>query len=79
MKTMGKLLECDRCGEHVFLPVVEQHEAYTNGGIEQYNVYEDAPAGWSYASEIGDMCPTCAEEYRLLLDEFKKMYKRDSK
>lgn len=69
MKLKGKLLKCDRCGATIFLKYLKTNDI--DGGYDSYDVYEDEPKGWNHIHDVGDVCPTCYEEYRLWLAEFK--------
>lgn len=64
MKYDGRLLECDNCGEHVFLKL--EGQSVLDGGFTRVNKFEDAPKGWMYQNVLGkyvDLCPTCAQLY----------------
>lgn len=70
MELKGKLLKCDRCGATVFLKYIRTQDM--DGGFSDgYDVYEDKPKGWDHVLNVGLLCPTCYEEYRLWLTEFK--------
>lgn len=72
MELKGKLLKCDRCGDTAFLKYIETNEL--DGGYTKYDVYEPEPPGWGTIHGLGDLCPTCREEYDRLIAEFKKVY-----
>ena len=69
VKLKGKLLKCDRCGATIFLKYKGTQDM--DGGFS--DVYEDEPKDWHYLVGVGDLCPTCHEEYRLWLSEFKSI------
>lgn len=69
MKTNGRLVKCDRCGEEIFCKSTGDGEL--DGGYTRWNKFEEAP-GWSYEHDIGDLCHECTQEYRRLKAEFAK-------
>ena len=68
MKTNGRLIECDRCGNTTFCKTTGDGEL--DGGYTRWNKFEDAE-GWSHEHGIGDLCTRCTEEFRKILDDFK--------
>lgn len=64
----GMLKTCDRCGQTVFLKAIA--DGVTDGGYTRWNRFEDAPEGWDWKRETGNLCPKCSGEYRKLLNSF---------
>lgn len=69
MKANGKMITCDRCGQTVFCKTTGEGER--DGGYTRWNTFEEAE-GWTYEYKIGDLCPQCTEEYKKLIEEFKR-------
>lgn len=65
----GKLMICDRCDEKVFLKCIGEGEA--DGGFTRWNKFEKPPHGWEWHSEVGQLCPTCNEQYKTIIATFK--------
>ena len=63
----GKQITCNRCGQTVFLEHVER--VSTDGGYGSFDVYEKAEE-WLYITEIGDLCPSCAVEFKRFVTNF---------
>ncbi len=66
----GLMITCDRCGEWTF----REH-----AGVDSQNVcnvlslsYSEVPNDWRNVSGVGDLCPKCAEDYRMLLLRFNR-------
>lgn len=68
MKTNGRMIQCDRCGKTTFCKTTGDGER--DGGFTRWNKFVDAE-GWSHEHEIGDLCPSCTEEFRKIVDDFK--------
>lgn len=69
----GKLVTCDRpgCGRQVFLKTTGEGER--DGGYTRWNTFEPYPEGWETHWEAGGiLCPGCAREYNVLLEQFKR-------
>lgn len=70
----GKICSCDRCGEKIFVKVINEKEM--DGGFTRYNVFEDMPDGWGYDYRVEmDLCPECKKE----LDSIIILYKDGNK
>lgn len=66
-KVNGRLVTCDRCGNHVFTECVGEGER--DGGFTRWNKFEPVPKGWS--SRNGkDLCPECFREWNKIETEF---------
>lgn len=67
--TTGKLLECDRCGKTHFLKYLRS-ETRDGGYSGEYDVYEETPKRWLHETQIGWLCPECADEFKLFVSSF---------
>lgn len=65
----GKLQTCDRCGKQIFLRCTGEGE--WDGGYTRWNEFEPA-TGWEYVDDVGSVCPECWEDYRDMLERYKK-------
>lgn len=68
-ETVGKLIECDRCGKTHFVPsepvkIAEYRDVFKVGK------YGEMPEGWTRHLEIGLLCDDCEKKYQELMDEF---------
>jgi len=66
----GRLTICDRCGEKVFSKCTGEGER--DGGFTRWNTFEPLPEGWDCHEYTGTLCPKCNEEYKKLIENFKK-------
>ena len=69
MKINGRLVKCDRCGKETFCKTIGDKEI--DGGFTRWSKFEE-PEGWSHEHDIGDLCPSCTQEYQTLKDEFAR-------
>ena len=69
-KVNGQMRTCDRCGATVFLKCIGEGER--DGGFTRWNVFEDAPKGWSHYTKTGDLCPDCCGEYTRMCSDFER-------
>ena len=65
----GILKICDRCGEQIFLELIEKE--VLDCGITYRAEYEAPPKGWQWHADTGYLCPQCNAEYIELLRNFK--------
>jgi hypothetical protein len=68
MRVNGQLRICDRCGKQIFCKTTGDGE--TDGGFTRWNKFEEAE-GWTSEYKIGDLCPSCTNEYKELIESFK--------
>lgn len=68
-KKNGLLLTCDRCGAWIFLGCTGEGEL--DGGFTRWNKFEPA-TGWNIVSDVGDVCPKCWQDYRDMLERYRK-------
>lgn len=73
MRTNGRMMKCDRCGEETFCKCTGEGEM--DGGFTRWNKFEEAE-GWSSECGIGDLCPECTQEYKRLKEEFASKVER---
>ncbi len=68
--TKGKLIECDKCGEKVFLKLIGKD--YYDGGYSSQDKFEEMPENWLYRALplYCYLCPTCNREITKILKEF---------
>ena len=64
----GRLETCDRCGCTIFRKYTGTQSA--DGGWTTWDTFESRPDGWEYHSEVGLLCPSCAEAYQRLKNTF---------
>ena len=64
-----RLYTCDRCGAQAFTKTTGDGEA--DGGWTRWNNFESLP-GWSYEVEVGNMCPTCTNQWKSTVEKFKQ-------
>ena len=69
----GKLTTCDICGATVFSRSIGEGE--TDGGFTRWNKFEPKPEGWSWESELGDLCPKCSDRFNSKWEQLKKEMK----
>lgn len=74
MQENGQLLTCDRCGKAAFFRCTGEGEL--DGGYTRWNEFEEAK-GWSYEGCIGDLCPTCTNEFKAMKENFKRYVVED--
>lgn len=74
MYERGKLMTCDRCGRTAFFKCTGERE--TDGGHTRWSTFEEA-VGWTrhFEYETGDLCPSCSEEFNLIVGQFKRSVK----
>lgn len=69
MVKLGKMITCDRCGENVFLKIIDTK--VTDGGYTKSDVYESKPENWGRDTERGrDLCPSCFGYYKEIVNDF---------
>lgn len=68
--TNGRILECDRCGEKIFLKLLGKE--YFDGGYSVHDKFEAAPEHWLYKAlpKYCNLCPSCNKEITKLFKEF---------
>lgn len=59
---VGKQVICNRCGHEIFLKLT----ARSSAGDE----YEKLPEGWLYDGHFGDLCPSCAYDFKYFVSSF---------
>lgn len=73
-KQNGKILICDRCGYEEFLACTGENSA--DGGYTKWNTFEKPKKKWifgeNFAGSYVDLCPECAEQYKILKEAFIK-------
>lgn len=67
-ETIGKRIECDRCGKTLFLKYIGTKEF--DGGFTKVSEFEPKPEAWVYHTDIGLLCYECEQVYQNLLNEF---------
>lgn len=70
MKIEGKKYKCDRCGLETF--VERKEDLVMDGGFTRERIYEPA-VGWTRekdGEEWRDLCPSCSEQYREVVNKF---------
>lgn len=67
-ETIGKRIECDRCGKTLFLKYIGTKEF--DGGFTKVSEFEQKPETWVYHTDIGLLCHECEQVYQNLLHEF---------
>ena len=67
-ETIGKRIECDRCGKTYFLNYIGTKEF--DGGFTKVNEFEKKPETWGYHTDTGLLCDECEKVYQNLLNEF---------
>ena len=65
----GQILTCDRCGAWIFLACTG--EDVMDGGYTRWNKFEPAE-GWDTITGVGNVCPECNQDFKELIDRFKK-------
>lgn len=68
-ETVGKLIECDRCGKTYFMPS-DRKEVMDYNTIRIVDKYKAMPEGWKDHLEIGLLCDDCEKKYQDFLNEF---------
>lgn len=69
-ETVGKLIECDRCGKTHFIPG-EPVNIAEYGNVFKVEKYGSMPTGWfNHYEGIGLLCDDCEKQYQELMDEF---------
>lgn len=74
-KKKGLLHTCDRCGATKFTSFLSSdiEGKKEPPGREHFRGEEyEAASGWSYAADIGDLCPNCASFYKEMMEKFKQ-------
>ena len=66
----GKLKICDRCKTEVFLRLKGKNSSIVDGEFLTRGEFENPPAGWTYNSVVGVLCPDCNKEYSILINSF---------
>lgn len=66
-KCEGMLYTCTRCGATEFVKLID--ERYLDGGYTPHREYEK-PEGWLRENEMGDLCPNCADVFKLFVTNF---------
>lgn len=64
---IGRLITCDRCGNTIFLKVIDSHAEWDE---TPRTIYEPMPDTWLYETPIGYLCDRCAEDFRYWITEF---------
>lgn len=64
----GLLCTCDRCETIVFRKFIGTGDL--DGGYTKFDKFELLPDDWMHVYEIGDLCPRCATEFRVLMSNF---------
>ena len=67
-ETIGKLIECDRCGKTHFLEYLGTK--MFDGGPTKASKFEQKPKTWSHHADTGLLCDECEKAYQELLNEF---------
>lgn len=67
-ETIGKLIECDRCGKTHFLEYLGTKEP--DKGFTKVSKFEQKPKTWNYHTDVGLLCDECEKAYQELLNEF---------
>lgn len=75
----GIRIECDRCGEQIFLKELEVEEKETDGGFTRWNKYkyEEKPKDW-HRVYLGSGCCSydlCQECYSMWSDMSREFWK----
>ena len=65
----GKLLRCDRC-EHMHFLKLLGTETLDGGYGDTIEHYEEKPDGWLHETQMGLLCPDCADIFRKFVTEF---------
>ena len=74
MILIGRIIECDNCGERVFEKKISEKEM--DGGYTTIPYYERTPASEAFDkvyihNRNLDLCPNCMSNYnKMLLDNF---------
>lgn len=64
----GILTTCDRCETIVFRKFIGTGDL--DGGYTKFDKFEPLPDDWLYLSQIGDLCPVCANEFKRFIHNF---------
>ncbi len=76
MKADGRLVQCDRCQNQVFLQRIGRKDL--DGGWTCWDEFEPLPEGWDYVTNVGDLCPACSEEWKKRTAAFMEEKRRVS-
>lgn len=64
----GMMVTCSRCGHQHFLKYLGKGDA--DGGYTTWDKYEKLPEEWLYETQVGYLCPECANKFRAFVTEF---------
>ena len=71
MSIVGKIENCSRCGDEIFLKRISiKNSATALGNIPPIEEFEGVHDGWFYNSLFGYLCPRCSYSLKRRIYEF---------
>lgn len=73
---IGMYITCQGCGKHLFLRQIGYNsvDAALKNRHSFYDVFETVPQDWKIKCDLGWVCPQCAKDYELMIEDFKKRF-----